>query len=126
MNLPLLALMVLVVLAAWWFRLRGSARDPGEVQAWLQQGARVIDVRTPNEFARGHLPMAMNLPLDELADRLPREIPDRNTPLLLHCASGARSAAGKRVATDLGYRTVRNLGSYNRAATALQGAGSGP
>ncbi|MFE9848578.1 rhodanese-like domain-containing protein [Streptomyces sp. NPDC005576] len=52
----------------------------------------VIDVRTPGEYAGGHLPHAHNIPLDDLADALPalREAADRGD-LLLVCASGARS-----------------------------------
>jgi phage shock protein E len=72
-------------------------------------------VRTREEFAGGHLAQALSIPLHELADRLPVDVPDKNTPLLLHCASGARSAAGKRTAEGLGYRTVVNVGSYGRA-----------
>ncbi|WP_225823873.1 rhodanese-like domain-containing protein [Streptomyces naphthomycinicus] len=55
----------------------------------------VIDVRTPGEYATGHLPGAHNIPLDRLdeaADALKNAA--RRTPLLLVCASGARSAKG--------------------------------
>ncbi|GGY41342.1 transporter [Streptomyces omiyaensis] len=52
----------------------------------------VVDVRTPGEFAGGHLPDALNVPLDRLAPRLPelREAAGR-APLLVVCASGGRS-----------------------------------
>ena len=100
-------------------QMRGSAR-PDEVKALLKKGARVIDVRTPAEFARGHLAQAVNLPLDEFSDRLVREVPDKQTPLLLHCASGARSAAAKRVADKLGYAMALNLGSYGRASRLVE------
>ncbi|MGW0547563.1 rhodanese-like domain-containing protein [Streptomyces altiplanensis] len=55
----------------------------------------VIDVRTPGEYAAGHLPGAHNIPLDRLGeatDALRQAA--RRTPLLLVCASGARSAKG--------------------------------
>lgn len=102
-------------------QMRGGAR-PDEVKAFLKKGARVIDVRTPAEFARGHLAKAVNVPLDEFSERLAREVPDKQTPLLLHCASGARSAAAKRVAAKLGYANALNLGSYGRAARLLDSA----
>ncbi|MGW5253788.1 rhodanese-like domain-containing protein [Streptomyces sp. NPDC004012] len=65
----------------------------------------VIDVRTPAEYASGHLPGALNIPLDALRDALPalREAASRSDVLLV-CASGSRSAtacgilAGHRVA----------------------------
>ncbi|MFI1016117.1 rhodanese-like domain-containing protein [Streptomyces sp. NPDC020965] len=52
----------------------------------------VVDVRTPGEYAAGHLPSAHNIPLDELDQALPalREVADRGE-LLMVCASGARS-----------------------------------
>ncbi|MER0241093.1 rhodanese-like domain-containing protein [Streptomyces sp. HSW2009] len=55
----------------------------------------VIDVRTPGEYAAGHLPGAHNIPLDRLGDAAAaRTEAPRRTPLLLVCASGARSAKG--------------------------------
>lgn len=107
--------LVMAVLAAL-FLLRGRGGVKPEVaRDALREGGRLIDVRTPDEYNRGHVGGALNLPLDELAERLPREIPDRATPLLLHCASGARSALGKRTAERLGYQRVMNVGSYGRA-----------
>ena len=107
----------LVVLAIFLIVRQMGLAKPAEARALLGQGARVIDVRTPAEFRSAHLPMAVNIPLAELQARIPREFPDQSTPLLLHCASGARSAAGKRIVSGLGYRTVLNLGSYGRAET---------
>lgn len=53
----------------------------------------VIDVRTPGEYAGGHLPGARNIPLDDLEDALPvlREVVGRGGSLLVVCASGTRS-----------------------------------
>ncbi|WP_329564968.1 rhodanese-like domain-containing protein [Streptomyces sp. NBC_01361] len=65
-------------------------------QAAVRSGEfTVIDVRTPGEYATGHLPGAHNVPLDRLdeaADTLKRA--SERTPLLIVCASGARSAKG--------------------------------
>lgn len=106
-------LIVVVMLLLLQQRLGGAKAD--EVRAALQQGGRIIDVRTREEFVGGHIKTALHIPLNELANRLPVDVPDKNTPLLLHCASGARSAVGKRTAEGLGYRTVLNVGSYGRA-----------
>ena len=81
----------------------------------LKQGAKVIDVRQPEEFASRHLPSAINLPLDELAERIPQVAPDKSAVLLLHCQGGVRSGMAKRQLERLGYSQVFNLGSYGRA-----------
>lgn len=80
-----------------------------EVESELEAGAVLVDVRTPAEFARGAMPGAVNLPLDELRDRLP-ELPD--APLIVHCQVGQRGHTAARLLTQHG-RDVRNLdGGY--------------
>ncbi|MFO1487760.1 MAG: rhodanese-like domain-containing protein [Verrucomicrobiota bacterium] len=81
----------------------------------LRDNARVIDVRSRDEFRRGAVPGAVNIPLDSIREDLPRLVPDRNEVLLLHCLSGTRSALARRQAIGLGYRNVHNLGSFGRA-----------
>jgi rhodanese-related sulfurtransferase len=69
----------------------------------------VLDVRSPLEFAGGHLPKARSLPLDRLEselDTIPRE-----APLLVYCAMGARSAAACTRLAAHGFRRVYNLES---------------
>jgi phage shock protein E len=86
-----------------------------EALAHLKGGALVIDVRTPAEFSAGHLPSAINLPLDQIETALPRRVKDKRQVLLLHCQSGMRSGAAKKKLNALGYSNVFNLGSYGRA-----------
>jgi phage shock protein E len=81
----------------------------------LREGALVIDVRSPEEFRGGHLPNAINIPLGDLRDSLPRRVKDKRQVLLLHCLSGGRSGVAKQRAKGLGYPNVFNLGSYGRA-----------
>ena len=50
----------------------------------------ILDVRTPEEFQYGNVSGSINIPLDEIMDRL-EEIKELKTPLILCCASGARS-----------------------------------
>jgi rhodanese-related sulfurtransferase len=86
-----------------------------EARRLLQAGAKVIDVRSREEFASGGVKGAVNLPLGELAERIQAVAPDKATPLLVHCLSGGRSALAKSTLRRLGYREVRNLGSLGRA-----------
>jgi phage shock protein E len=89
-------------------------------RAHLKNGALVIDVRSPGEFSSGHLPVAINLPLDELETALPRRVKDKNQVLLLHCLSGTRSSLAKIKLKRMGYPNVFNLGSYGRAEYILK------
>jgi phage shock protein E len=87
-----------------------------EAVAYLKSGALVVDVRSPAEFNSGHLPKAINVPLDELETALPRRMKDKEQVLLLHCQSGMRSSMAKKRLERLGYANAFNLGSYSRAA----------
>ena len=62
----------------------------------LKNGALVIDVRTPGEFNAGHLPNAINIPLDQIETAVPKRVKDKNQVLLLHCASGMRSGMAQK------------------------------
>ncbi|MER7832307.1 rhodanese-like domain-containing protein [Streptomyces sp. NPDC052644] len=83
-----------------------SALTPEQAHARLHE-LTVIDVRTPGEFASGHLPGAHNIPLDHLDTALPalRSAADRGD-LLVVCASGARSAEASRRLADRGIATA--------------------
>jgi NADPH-dependent 2,4-dienoyl-CoA reductase/sulfur reductase-like enzyme/rhodanese-related sulfurtransferase len=80
-----------------------------ELQVEQEAGARIIDVRTSGEFAVDRIPGAVNLPLDELRERLD-ELPD--APLIVHCQVGQRGHTAARLLRQHG-RDVRNLdGGY--------------
>src|SRR3546814_11455056 len=61
---------------------------PAEAQRMIQDGAKLIDIRDPDEHAREHIPGADNVPLAEI-DRLQAG----NCPVVFHCRSGARTGA---------------------------------
>lgn len=80
-----------------------------ELDAALDHGAILVDVRTPTENAAGSIPGAINLPLDEIRTRH-RELGDR--PIVVHCQVGQRGHAAARLLAQLGH-DVRNLdGGY--------------
>jgi phage shock protein E len=74
----------------------------------LKAGAKIVDVRTKDEFLDGAYPGAVNIPVHELTLRL-GELP-KNVPLVLYCASGARSAAAAQLLRRSGYADVVNAG----------------
>ncbi len=75
-------------------------------------GPLVIDVRTPGEFAGGGFPEAVNIPLDELPDRI-GEIGDKGREIIVYCASGARSSYAQRILAQSGYENVENGGGLH-------------
>lgn len=78
----------------------------------------LIDTRTADEFSFGSIPGAINIPLDEMRDRL-AEIPT-DKPVVLFCAVGLRGYLAQRILMGRGYRNVRNLvGGYKVYAAAV-------
>jgi molybdopterin/thiamine biosynthesis adenylyltransferase/rhodanese-related sulfurtransferase len=80
-----------------------------EAVALARDGYRVIDVREQNEWDAGHVAGATLLPLREVPERIGEVAPDRDAPLLLHCAVGARSGRAAAYLTQLGYTNVVSL-----------------
>jgi phage shock protein E len=104
------------------FALRGSsALSESAAREQLRQGALLIDVRTAGEFSAGHLTNAINIPLDQLKQVLPRRVPDQGEALLLYCRSGRRSGIAERELRWLGYTNVFNLGSLDQARQITDG-----
>lgn len=69
----------------------------------------IIDVRSPQEFAGGAYPGAVNIPLDDLPKRV-TDLGSKSRDITLYCASGARSAYGTNVLKQLGFTNVKNGG----------------
>lgn len=90
----------------------GSDITSADAHALVEEGARLIDVRTPAEFAAGHVPGAVNVPLDEVPNRL-GEFGPVDAPVVLYCQSGNRSGKAKRILEDAGHTQVRNLGAMS-------------
>lgn len=75
----------------------------------LQNGAQVIDVRTPVEFKTGHLKNSKNIPLQTLFVELKKL--DKSKPVITCCASGMRSASAKQILKNNGFEAY-NGGSW--------------
>ena len=91
-----------------------------ELPVAVEAGAAVLDVRSPSEFADGAIPGAVNIPVDELRDRL-AEVPDGD--LVVHCAVGLRGYIAAQILTQRG-RRVRNLDGGIRTWAAMNPNGS--
>ncbi|GAB4451128.1 MAG: hypothetical protein OHK0036_11100 [Bacteroidia bacterium] len=76
----------------------------------VQQGATIIDVRTPAEFHSGHPKGALNIPLQNLENKI-KDIKKMKQPVLVCCASGMRSASAKAILEKHGIE-VHNAGPW--------------
>lgn len=78
----------------------------------VSQGWVLLDVRTPEEFQRGHPEVAVNVPVQELAQRL-GEVGPPGTRVVVYCQSGGRSAMAADLLRRSGYPEVFDLKSVN-------------
>jgi rhodanese-related sulfurtransferase len=92
-------------------------KDPAAARKLIAEGAVVLDVRTPEEFADGHLPNATNLPHHRVAasiadvDKLVAG--DKTKPIVVYCASGGRASQARQALQAAGYSNVVNGGGYD-------------
>lgn len=80
-----------------------------EAHAAVAAGAKLVDVRTPEEYASGHLDGAVNIPFDEVAGRI-SEIGTPDTQVVVYCQSGGRSAVAAQTLHDAGFTKVIDVG----------------
>lgn len=81
--------------------------------AQTTEGALIIDVRSPAEYAQGHVPNAINIPATSIGT-IVNVAPDKQTPLFVYCLSGHRSGAATRALKGMGYTHVSNIGGIAR------------
>jgi phage shock protein E len=82
-------------------------------EALVQLGATLVDVRSPEEFAAGHLPGALNEPVAQLADRLAQFPVQRDHDVVVYCRSGHRSAQAAAILKQAGFTKVHDLGAMS-------------
>ena len=93
----------------------GSLNANGAVQLINREKAVVVDVCDAGEFAAGHVTGAKNIPLGELEAKLPGMVKNKALPVILVCASGARSSRAVAIAKKLGYEQAQALGGGLKA-----------
>lgn len=99
---------VLALFLAWrWFRFRMVRKA---LPKYLARDAQIVDVRSTAEFAAAHTPGSLNIPLGSLSSGLGRL--NREKPVLLCCASGARSGMAVAVLKKAGFKEVLNAGPW--------------
>jgi rhodanese-related sulfurtransferase len=100
-----------------------GAADPASIEpkalgariAWADRSLVVLDVRTPEVFAAGHVPGAINIPHTELAARVAELEGSRDRDLVVYCRTGARAATALGVLEKSGFKRLYHLqGDYTR------------
>jgi sulfur-carrier protein adenylyltransferase/sulfurtransferase len=99
---------------------------PAELQSRLEAGEQVvvIDVREPDEFAKGKIPGAYTIPRGVLEMQVDGRLP-LDTTVVLYCGAGARSALACKSLAEMGYDNVENLeggwGAWVRLGLPVEG-----
>jgi rhodanese-related sulfurtransferase len=102
-----------MALAAWFgYKWWNSKKVAGMLPELRKNGAMLVDVRSPAEFASGNAPGTVNIPLSELGSRL-GEIP-KSASVVVGCASGTRSGMAKLLLKKNGYTQVHNIGTWTQ------------
>ena len=91
-----------------------QAADQDPQAAWnkIKAGAMLLDVRTADEFASGHLDLAVNIPHQQVAAEFAKRGIAKDAPVVLYCKSGRRSAIASDSLTAAGYTRIYNGGAY--------------
>jgi len=113
-HVYLVAATVLTAIVAIVFELRSrslaAAAISANVAITLQnKGALLLDVRTAEEFAGGHIIEAKNIELEKLAEQADSLKKWREKPVVVYCESGARSAQAAKLLKSLGFTQAMNL-----------------
>lgn len=89
----------------------GGDAEPAELQTRIEAGTApfVLDVRTPEEFAGGHVPGAVNIPHDQLAARVGELTAQREAELVVYCERGGRAERATEALAAAGFTGVRHL-----------------
>ena len=78
-----------------------------------KSGFVILDVRTAQEFAGGHISDAINVPNESITDKQPEQLPDKNQMILVYCRSGRRSKQAAQKLADMGYTNILEFGGIN-------------
>jgi rhodanese-related sulfurtransferase len=114
--MDLLAVIAIAIIANFLIKtllLRDLTVD--QAHEMIQKGAVIVDVRTENEYSTANIKESVHVPLNELKEKIETVVPDKEKTVLLHCRSGSRSFAAKRMLKRLGYTNAYNIGSFGRA-----------
>lgn len=100
------------------FNFFGNKSD--KIREKIEAGALIIDVRTPAEFNRGHVPNSRNIPLDKFERHIP-ELKKKGSEVILCCATGMRSGVATSMLSREGVPAM-NAGGWQKLHRTMQKA----
>jgi len=120
MKYVLIILVIAVVAIFSRSRVIAEAKvEPAQAWKHVRSGALVVDVRTAEEFAGGHLEGALNIPFDKIAERVAELGSSKDRAIMLYCRSGRRSGIAQDTLKGLGFTNVLNGGGYEELKAAM-------
>jgi len=104
-NLSLIKNILFILFAVMVLSSCATNKPAREAAVW-------IDVRSPTEYATGHLDNASNIPFQEIGQRITEVARSKNEKIYVYCASGGRAEIARKTLVGLGYTDVTNAGGY--------------
>jgi len=87
--------------------------SPQDAKTLMVQGNIILDVRTAEEYADGHIDGAVLLPLADIQAGKYDVLDDKNQVILVYCRSGNRSGQASTILADAGYTNIKDFGGIN-------------
>ncbi len=87
--------------------------SPEEAKEMMTEDTIILDVRTQQEYAEGHIEGATLLPVDMIGSEADSMLTDKDQRILVYCRSGNRSKTASKALIDLGYTNVYDFGGVN-------------
>lgn len=89
-----------------------GGNDTADLKEMIEEGAFLVDVRTPGEFAEGHVKDSVNIPLDSVTSQIAQFKDKKN--IIVFCRSGNRSGQAKSILEQQGFTNVINGGTWEQ------------
>lgn len=106
-------ILILILLTGCQTSEDGSAYEkitPEQALELMDGDAIILDVRTSEEYATGHVPGAMLLPVDDILAGKTESLPDKEALILVYCRSGNRSKTASNALVEAGYTQIKDFG----------------
>ena len=91
-------------------KYRRITADEAQVLMQREQDYLILDVRSHEEYAAGHIPHAINIPMEQFGEDPPKELPDRNQMIFVYCVKGIRSMNIANRLAHMGYKNIVEMG----------------
>ena len=109
-SIKIIVVIITVSIMFGIFKNIFSNSDTTQMKDIISKGAFLVDVRTPAEFAEGHVNGSVNIPLDQIQNQLTKFKGKEN--IVVFCRSGNRSSQAKSILEQNGFTNVTNGGTW--------------